>query len=275
MQRRNFLLGAISIATAAGGLRLVSPNEVVAAVRPRPFRFMNFTVLSSGATMKAWNDPVFKARLLRHPDTILQSFWGDKAKELKIVIHEDTETIRHFVLPDRGKLASETSPKELLNTLEYETAGDTSFRYFLPADVIADALTSSTYRRRLIRAPRKTLADAGYEPRCQSIIIHQNSQKTHHLTLPVNPIDNAQLASMEQHVDDYVVAVSGQCCASGTCENACTKCHETTDTGDGSQNIGKDPFVVTPNSSQVREGTEPSVRRLREYLEELSAPVDA
>lgn len=186
---------------------------------------MNYTVLSSGATMRAWNDSDFRNELLEDPNRVIRNFWGDQASHIKLVIHENGNRLKHFPLPYRSDFVNALPKDKLLEILLEETAGETSLEYFLPAVVTANALLNSSYRERLLRSPNSTLAEAGYRTDT-TIIIHANDEATHHLALHVNPINIVQLVQMDKKVEDLVAQSSGQCCASGTCDISCAKgCH--------------------------------------------------
>ena len=261
MQRRDFLLGALTLASATGAVRFVSAAESENMKDLRPFEFLSFTVLASGATWRAWNDAEFREALVADPQIHLPRFWGDRVTGLTFVIHEDSREVKHLILPHRPITTEHYDQEKVREILEYETGGDRSLEHFLPAELIARAFEDAQFRERLIRAPKSALMQAGYDVGARTVIVHANTATTRHLTIPANPVDTAQLISMEDKIKDYIVAVSTSCCASGTCD-MCIQCH------------GRSGELDTNARRSNREGfdghIDPNV--LRDYLESVRSP---
>lgn len=72
---------------------------------------------------RAWADESFKARLLAEPRAVLREHGLETAPEIEVKVVEDTEQVRHFVLP--ASPAGELTDEELS-----PTAGADSFSGF-------------------------------------------------------------------------------------------------------------------------------------------------
>jgi hypothetical protein len=60
---------------------------------------------------RAWADEAFKDRLMTHPKTVFREHGIEMAPDLDVRMVEDTEQVRHFVLPSNP--AGELSEEEL------------------------------------------------------------------------------------------------------------------------------------------------------------------
>jgi hypothetical protein len=48
---------------------------------------------------RAWAEPAFKARLLSHPAEVLAEYGVSVPPGCDVVVHEDTPSVRHHILP--------------------------------------------------------------------------------------------------------------------------------------------------------------------------------
>lgn len=240
MNRRKFLYSAIAAAATVSAERASAGVLSQLKRQVKPTRLMNYTVLSSNAILKAWSDNQFRSLLLAEPDQAIAGYWDTETAGVNFKIHENSAAVRHLPLPARENMAAEMSKEELSSQLEYETGSDETLEYFLPAKVIARALVSKNFKRRLLKAPDLAIKEMGYDPGEKIIVVHQNTPHLSHLALPESPASFSQLASMERHIIN--VANTTKCCASGTCDSCSTHCHTRPPRPDaGSTRDGKSP----------------------------------
>ncbi len=155
-------------------------------------QLMDWTILPAKVIARAWVDSDFKQELINHPATILQeasSRWPS-AKNKSFIIVEDSESIRHLILPF-FKTSLKSLPRErVLEILKFETGEDTSLKWFLPAEAIAKAFFDQEYKKELLQDASMALKRCGYVMDDLRYRVVENTVDTSHLVLPINPLGN-------------------------------------------------------------------------------------
>lgn len=230
MNRRSFVSSSIlGTAAIALGEQLAKPASAAQksltsdkVVHELPV-IMEYTVLPSSLTARAWVEPGFRDKLVSAPNEILQSTpmkvmpWP---KHISFKIHEDTEQIQHFTLPLLKSYFQEMPEYELMARLRHETLGETALEFFLPVDVIWTAWFDTSYRTLLLTDANRALSMRGYAPQ-RAIKVHANEPGAYHLALKVTPLDVDALtleSARARYIELMAMAGSSQCCASGTCD---------------------------------------------------------
>lgn len=230
MNRRSFVSTSIlGTAAIALGEQLTKPVSAAQkslisekAVHELPV-IMEYSVLPSSLTARAWVEPGFRSRLLSNPNEILQATpmkimpWP---KHISFEIHEDTEQVQHFTLPLFKSYFREMPEYELMARLRHETLNEVSLEFFLPVDVIWTAWFDSSYRTLLLNDANRALSMRGYAPQ-RPIKVHANEPGAYHLALKNTPLDVDALtleSARSRYIELMAMAGSSQCCASGTCD---------------------------------------------------------
>lgn len=185
---------------------------------------MDYTVLPSSVTARAWLDDGYRETLLSDADSVLRATsmknlpWPE---HISFQVHADSESVQHFPLPVFKAYFQALSETELLARLRHETLCETALAFFLPVDVIWSAWTDSSYRALLIQNANVALEQKGFRSP-KRIVVHENTAERYHLALKEAPYDIGSLSVTEaraRYVAMMERAASSQCCASGTCDD--------------------------------------------------------
>lgn len=233
MKRRSLLRASLLAATTMSAERALAGSLLKPKVAPKATRFMNYTILSSGATLRAWSDVAFRELLISNPRQALGEFWTHQPSEANFVVHENTEDATHLSIPWRMNEVAELSMGALSDVIAHETGDDRTLEYFLPASILARAIVDAEFRHRLVKAPKTVLFDNGYNTEMRTLVVHENSSTDYHIALPRSPSSLRRLEAMDRHILLYAQAATTKCCASGTCDirpggggsGGCLSCH--------------------------------------------------
>lgn len=230
MDRRRFVSGSI-LSAAAMALGKQASVDAAQPARQNPSVpaslelpvIMDFTVVPSTLTARAWTDASFRTQLLADPNTILQATPMRELSwpaHIRFRLHEDTRELTHLTLPVYKPFFDDMREEELLARLKHETDCETALKFFLPVDVIWAAWFDPEFKTQLLTDATLALRARGYHPTRQ-IKVYANEINLYHLALKVAPVDVSQLdlaAARARYIDMMSVARSSQCCASGTCD---------------------------------------------------------
>lgn len=178
---------------------------------------LKFTVLPYRLTARTWVDPVFRQDLLRNPRTFLLGHSTRFPRECSYVIHPDSASIQHFVVPYVSPEVLNKLGTNLLDILEAEMGDSTPFECWLPPKVMHSAIIDPAYLAQLNMRAVSFLRGEGYTaPR--DICVIQNAPTTFNIPLKFNRAlyQDFDAALLSIRGDNAVVSSSG-CCASGTC----------------------------------------------------------
>jgi len=118
-----------------------------------------------------WTDDSTKRKLQANPAAFLREYGIEIAPNVKVELHEDSLSVKNFVLPEaiEGELPKSADPV---------------------ISVVQRALQDSAFRDKLLKDPKTTVRDAGVAvPDAIDIHVYQNTKDTLHLVLPSNPAD--------------------------------------------------------------------------------------
>jgi hypothetical protein len=180
---------------------------------------MDWTILPASVTAAAWTDAEVRALLLSDPTTLLRERVSRWPNDKTFCVAVDSAEVKFFALPALKKHLASLSRDALLEILHREMEDDTTLEYWLPSDVIADALSDQQFKAELIRDPANVLKKRGYSPPARQIIVLENSESTYHLVLTENPSrqSDLDLRSLEESLVEKYGVNTTRCCASGTC----------------------------------------------------------
>ena len=182
---------------------------------------MDWTILPSGVIAKAWAQTRYRRALLARPRSVLSKHSRRWPTDRAFVVVEDARDHRYLPLPAHKEATRSWDEARTLAVLIEETAGDTSLRWQLPAQVIHRAWTDPQYKRWLCAEGSAALAAMGHETDLAFTIL-ENTETTYHLSLPTSPVDTRALdvgALQRRLQDQFGATPSSQCCASGTCDD--------------------------------------------------------
>lgn len=183
-------------------------------------QIMDWTILPASVTAAAWTDPEIRALLLSDATTLLNERIAGWPNDRSFCVVADSAEVKYFVLPALKQDLASHSRDSLLEILAREMGEDDTLEDWLPADVVADALTDRSFKSELIRDPVAVLRERGYKPPARTIIVLENSEFTYHLVLSENPSRQRDLdsSSLEAQLRERYGVNSTKCCASGTCD---------------------------------------------------------
>jgi hypothetical protein len=119
-----------------------------------------------------WTDPATKQKLEADPKKFLQDFGVPIPPNVDVELHEDSPSLKNFVLPEKieGDIPPSKDPV---------------------IGVVQRAMTDSQFKSKLMANPKETVRDMGVAlPDAIDIRVYQNTPKKVHVVLPTNPAES-------------------------------------------------------------------------------------
>lgn len=118
-----------------------------------------------------WTDDATKRKLQVNPAAFLRDFGIEIPPSVKVELHEDSLSVKSFVLPESIDTSAPKSADPVIG-------------------LVQRALSDSAFKQKLMSNPKATVREMGIAvPDAIDIRVFQNTKDTLHLVLPTNPAD--------------------------------------------------------------------------------------
>lgn len=141
----------------------------------------------------AWVDTEFKEQLLIAPNSFIRRVMDDCPNNLAFCALENTESLRHLVIPYRHPSTFHWTRDEVEKQLRKEILSNNNLAYGLPVHVISEAFFDPNFKYALTVEPRETLMARGIDVEEYDYFVHENTEHTSHLIIPENSWGDQEL----------------------------------------------------------------------------------
>lgn len=147
---------------------------------------LKHSIIPTEALVRTWTDENFQKRVFLDTDSTLKRYYYTDSNIEFIAHHFIEGNIKNYCLPYSENENNLT--KAELKTIIENDIKISKADYFLPASIIALAITNEEFREELLKNPDKVLKDNGYETgdfKCQII---EDGKYTRNIIVPTSPL---------------------------------------------------------------------------------------